>query len=307
MKNRGVEICMLPLEKLNAHDMYSMLELQGLFDKKIKRSLINIHQALQESINLLGTGNMFGINHLLRAAYLISQNIRQGRPLMTTIREICIDVYARYLNGTLKQNTILEIDRILEKLHEKDDKTVFKTIKTLDILQCANICYVKQHCSILEHFQTFVMINDKEIDIRLEDMMLCYFGRSSKSDIAIRSQWFLKRLESDDETMLQFKESIKLQRLNVKGVEHFVKKVQTLDFDNLCFATKTVENIDSDDLPYDFRYIPPTYINKGYPVDEIIPLAENKIHLMFDHVMNRVLIEDLSDIFLARKSKLIVF
>lgn len=274
MKNRGVEIFMYPLEEININDIHSMLELQGIYNKTVRQTLIEIHKVMKHLI----TGITIGINHLLRTAYLVSQNITQGQSLIQVIREVCFDVYVRCLNGNSKQNAIIEIDRLLEEQPKISNDFWFLNIKTMDILQSAELSYIKQQCDVLEQHKNLNNTN-------LEDLLLCYFGRSSSSDIVTRSRWLLMRMNFDSE-----------------AIKHFIEKCPNLEFDMLQFRTKTVDHIDPKYLPYDFRYLPAVYFNKGRPFKETTPYAENKIHLMLDHALNQLLDKNFSSTKLQKKS-----
>ncbi|XP_025407976.1 midasin-like [Sipha flava] len=261
MKNRGVEIYMSPLDEINNHDIHSMLEFQGIHDKKIRHILIEFHNVIKD----LAIGINFSINHLIRTAYLVSQNLKQGRLVPQTIREMCIDTYVRCLNDNLKQNAISEIDRLLEEHPNISNEFMCPSLNTLDILQSSSLCYIKQECSIIEQYENLENIN-------LEDLLLCYFGRSSKSDITMRSKWLSLHLDSD-----------------IEAIKNFIKQPPELEFDMLNFVVKSSDYVDINDLPYDFRYLPNTYYNNGNPICDSTPYAENKIHLMLDHALNRAL------------------
>jgi len=275
MKNRGVEIYMNPLEEINYHDINSILELQGINDKAIRHTLIEIHTFMKEQI----TGYVISINDLLRAAYLISLNIKPGKLIIQSIREICIDSYVHCLNDNSKQKAILEIDRILQEHPKTSHDLWYPNLKTIDVLQSSNICYIKQQCSILEQYQHLE-------ETTLEDLLLCYFGRSSSSDIGIRTQWL----------------SVSMN-FNREAINNFIKAPQTLEFDSLNFITKSLDHIDIKELPFDFRYLPANYFNKGRLVHNTILLAENKIHLMLDHALYRALDENSVSEKLNKKSK----
>lgn len=274
MKNRGVEIYMNPLEEMNNHDIHSMLELQGIDDKAIRHTLIEIHKVMKNLI----TG--IGINHLLRTAYLVSENIKRGKSIVQSIRDICIDTYIHCLNGNLKQSTLLEIDRLLEEYPKISNDFWSPNLQTIDILQFSNISYIKQQFNIIKQH--------KNLNTTLEDLLLCYFGRSSSSDIAIRSQWLSMHLDVDSE-----------------AIKHFIQQPPNLEFDMLNFATKSVDHIDHEDLPYDFRYLPSFYFKNKHYIIESIPFAENKIHLMLDHALNQTLDKDFAAIKLIKKGLLL--
>lgn len=259
MKNRGVEIFMNPLEEMNNHDIHSLLELQGIHEKAIRHTLIEIHKAMKN----LFTG--IRINHLLRTAYLVSQNIKRGKLIVQSIRDICIDTYVHFLNGNLKQSTLLEIDHILEEYPRTSSDFWSPTLQTIDILQSSNLSYIKLQFNILQQHENLH-------NTTLEDLLLCYFGRSSSSDIDIRSQWLSMHLDIDSE-----------------AIKHFIQQPPNLEFNMLNFATKSLDLIDPKDLPYDFRYLPSFYLQNKYYVFETIQLAENKIHLMLDHALNQAL------------------
>jgi hypothetical protein len=276
MKNRGVEIYMSPLDEINNHDIHSMLEFQGIHDKKIRHILIEFHNVIKD----LAIGINFSINHLIRTAYLVSQNLKQGRLVPQTIREMCIDTYVRCLNDNLKQNAISEIDRLLEEHPNISNEFMCPSLNTLDILQSSSLCYIKQECSIIEQYENLENIN-------LEDLLLCYFGRSSKSDITMRSKWLSLHLDSD-----------------IEAIKNFIKQPPELEFDMLNFVVKSSDYVDINDLPYDFRYLPNTYYNNGNPICDSTPYAENKIHLMLDHALNRALDKNFATKKMNEKSKL---
>lgn len=277
MKNRGVEIYMNPLEEGNIHDIHSMLQLQGIDDKTIRNTLIEIHKVMK----ILTVGMTISINHLLRCAYLVSQNIKRGKLILQTIREICLDTYVRCLNGNSKQNAILQIDKILEEHSKIADTYWCPNIQTIDVLQYSNLSYIKQQCIILEQHKFLVNTN-------INDLLLCYFGRSSSSDIQIRSEWLTMQPNFDSEL-----------------INHFVKNIQNINFDKLNFAIKSVNYVEPTDLPYDFRYLPAVYFNKGRNVYETTPYAENKIHLILDHALNKALDNNIASSKLQKKSKFI--
>lgn len=262
MKNRGVEIYMSPLEELNNHDLHSMLELQGIYDKAVRYILIEIHRIMRNLVN--GT---ISVNHLLRSAYLISQNIKRGKSIVETIRDICTDTYVRCLNGNTKENAMLEINRVLEEHPRTSNEFWCPNLKTIDLLKSSNFYYVKQHYNILEQYEYLG-------ETCIEELLLCYFARSSNYDITIRSQWVSKYLSLNDE-----------------AIKKFVNQPPNLEFDMLTLCIKSITHIDHKELPYDFRYLPNFYINKGKPVFNSILLAENKIHLILDHALNRALDE----------------
>lgn len=276
MKNRGVEIYMSPLDEINNHDIHSMLEFQGIQDKKIRHILIEFHKVIKD----LTVGINFSINHLIRTAYLVSQNLKQGCLISQTIREICVDTYVRCLNDNLKQSAMSEIDRLLEENPNISNELLCPSLNTLNISQSSSLCYIKQECSIIEQYQHLENIN-------LEDLLLCYFGRSSKSDITMRSKWLTLHLNFDDE-----------------AINNFIKQPPELEFDMLNFVVKSSNYIDINDLPYDFRYLPNTYYNDGSPVCDSTPYAENKIHLMLDHALNRALDENLAIKKMSERSKI---
>lgn len=276
MKNRGVEIYMNPLEEINYHDIHSMLKLQGINDVNIRKTLIEIHKSIKNVV----VGMKISINHLLRVAYLVSQNIKRGKLIITTIREICMDTYVRCLNGISKQNVILQIDNILEEYPTITDSFWCPNIETLDILQFSNFGYIKQQCTILKQYK---LLGDTNIN----DLLLCYFGRSSSSDIIIRSEWLIKL------------------NIDAEVINNFIKELPNLEFDKLSFAKKSVNHIDPADLPYDFRYLPSIYFNNGSPVNETSSYAENKIHLMFDYALNKALDKHIASTKLKIKSKFI--
>lgn len=271
MKNRGVEIYMNPLEEMNNHDIHSLLELQGIHEQAIRHTLMEIHKVMKNLI----TG--IRINHLLRTAYLVSQNIKRGKSIVQSIRDICIDTYVHFLNGNLKQSTLFEIDRILEEYPRTSNNFWSPNLQTIDILQSSNLCYIKQQFNILKQHENLH-------NTTLEDLLLCYFGRSSSSDIDIRSQWLSIHLNIDSE-----------------AIKRFIQQPPNLEFDMLNFATKSVDDIDRKDLPYDFRYLPSYYFKNKFYIFEMIPLAENKIHLMLDHALNQALDKNFASIKLNKK------
>jgi len=273
MRNRGVEIYMSPLEEINSFDIHSMLELQGICDKTIRFVLIEIHTIM---INLV-TG--ISINHLLRTAYLVSQNIKRNQLILQTIKEICVDTYARCLNGNAKQNAISEISLVLEGYPIISNEFLCPNLTTLEILQSSSLCYIKQQCYVLEQYK---QLNDTN----LEDLLLCFFGRSSSSDISVRSQWLTMHLNCDKE-----------------AIGNFIKQPPNLEFDLLNFVTKSIDFVNQVDLPYDFRYLPAIYFNKVQHTDTS-PLAENKIHLILDHALNKALDGNIASTILDKKSKL---
>lgn len=272
MKNRGVEIYMTPMENINNYDINSMLELQGVKDKTIRHKLIEIHKFMKEQI----TGHTIGINDLLRVAYLISL-IKPGKLILQSIREICIDTYVRYLNNNSKQNAILKIDYILE--HPKISYDLWcPNLKTIDVLQSSSLCYIKQQCMVLQQYEYLE-------NIKLEDLLLCYFGRSSISDISIRTQWLSESMNFEND-----------------AINNFIKQPQNLKFNLLHFITKSLDYIDPKDLPLDIRYLPVNYFNKGCLIHNSISLAENKIHLMLDHAFNKALDENIESLKFSKKS-----
>lgn len=276
MKNRGVEIYMSPLDETNNNDIHSMIEQQGICDKSISHTLLNIHKIMKTLIS----GINISINHLLRAAYLVSQNIKRDQSITQIIREICIDTYACYLNENSKQNAILVIDRILEEHTSISNEFLFSNLQTLDTLQFSSLSYIKQQCKILkyEHFN----------NTHIEDLLLCYFGRSSSSDISIRSELVLTQISIENE-----------------AIKNFVKKPPVMGFDELPFWEKSVNHIPFEDLPYDFRYLPSIYFNKGRPLHEPTEFYENKMHLMLDHALYLALDEHLAPSKLHKKSMLL--
>lgn len=273
MKNRGVEIYMNPLEEINYHDIHSMLTLQGIDDVNIRNILIEIHKFIKSVV----VGMTISINHLLRTAYLVSQNIKRGNLIVPTIREICMDTYVRCLNGNSKQNVILQIDKLLEEYPTITDLFWCPNIETLDVLQFSNLSYIKQQCTILEQYK---LLGDANIN----DLLLCYFGRSSKSDFIIRSECLLKL------------------NIDVEVINNFVKELTNLELDKLSFATKSVIHIEPANLPYDFRYLPAVYFNEGRPVNETTSNTENKIHLLFDYALNKALDSNIASEKLQKKS-----
>lgn len=274
MKNRGVEIYMCPLDEINNDDIHSIIELQGIDDKAIRHTLIAIHKMMKN----LAIGSAFSINHLVRAAYLISQNIKRSQPSVQIIRDISIDTYVRCLNGNLKQSAILEINHLLEENLIISNEFCCPNLKTLDISQSSSLCYIKQQCDILQQYEHFG-------DTTIEDLLLCFFGRSSSSDIAIRSQWLSMHLYIDE------------------AYKNFIKQPPNLEFDKLKFMTKSVDHIiDSEDMPYDFRYLPDIYFNNGLPISDTDAYAENKIHLMLDHALNQALDENFASTKIPTKS-----
>lgn len=279
MKNRGVEIYMEPLERISDYDLHSMLELQGIHDYKAKNILIEFHKVVRN----VSTGINFSINHLIRTAYLVNQNLKQGQTIQSAIREICVDTYVRCLNDNMKPNAMLKIDRLLNDYPNIPNKFLCPSIKTLDILQSSSMCYIKLECGIVEQHKIL-----RKRGIILEDLLLCYFGRSSKSDIAMRSKWLSLHLDSDSE-----------------AIKDFIKQPPKLEFDMLNFEVKPSDNIDPNDLPYDFRYLPHVYFNNGIPAFDTIPYAENKIHLMLDHALNQVLDKNIAIKKMNERSKFI--
>lgn len=280
MKNRGVEIYMCPLDEINNDDIHSIIELQGIDDKTIRHTLIEIHKMMKN----LAVGFAFSINHLVRAAYLVSQNIKQKQPSVQTIRDISIDTYVRCLNGSLKQSAIIEIDQLLKENLIISNEFCCSNLKTLDISQSSSLCYIKQQCDILLQHELFS-------DTNIENLLLCFFGRSSSSDIVIRSQWLSMNLYLDE------------------AFKHFIKQPPNLEFDKLNFMTKSVNHIDPEDMPYDFRYLPDIYFNNGLPISDTDAYAENKIHLMLDHALNQALDENFAStkIHIKSKSFVIIF
>lgn len=279
MKNRGVEICMSPLEEVNNCDIHSMLELQGIQDETIRHILIEIHTVMKKLINVF----TISINQLLRSAYLVSQNIKYGQSILQIVRDICIDTYIRCLNGNVKENAILEIDRILEKHFKISNIFLSPNLKTVDVLQYSSLSYVKQQCYVLEQYKNLC-------DTTLEDLLLSYFGRSSNSDIEIRSQWLAMQLNCDQEAIIKF-----------------VKQTPQLKIDMLKFVDMPIDHVNSKDLPYDFRYLPNVYFKKLWPIFDTKPFAENKMHLILDHALNQALDENFATEKLHKKSKFSFF
>jgi len=275
MKNRGVEIFMGPLDEINNNDIHSMIEQQGICDKLISHTLLKIHKLMKTLIS----GINISINHLLRTAYLVSQNIKRDQLITQIIREICIDTYVRCLNENSKQNAILEIDKILDEHTTTSNEFLFSNLQTIDTLQSSSLSYIKQQCDILnyKHFN----------DTHMEDLLLCYFGRSSSSDISIRSKLVSTHVNIENE-----------------AIKNFVNKPPVMGFDELPFWEKSVDHIPFEDLPYDFRYLPNVYFNKGRPLYEPTELYENKIHLMLDHALYLALEEDIAPSKLHKKSML---
>lgn len=275
MKNRGVEIFMGPLDEINKHDKHSLLELQGIHDKTIRNILLEIHTIVKNLV----PGLTIGINYLLRSSYLVSQNIQRGQPIKPTILKISIDTYGRCLNENLKQNAISEISKLLEENPKNSNEFLCPNVKTVDVVQSSHLCYIKRQCNILEQHKNLY-------NTSIEDLLLCYFGRSSSSDINIRSQWLLLNLKFDDE-----------------AYNSFVKLPPNLEFDMLHFNYTPLKYIDSKDLPYDLRYLPAIYYNKDNSIPKHTPLAENKIHLMLDHALNQTLDKNFAPKKLKSKSK----
>lgn len=275
MKNRGVEIFMGPLDEINKHDIHSLLELQGIRDKTIRNILIEVHKIMKNLV----PGITIGINYLLRSSYLVSQNIQRGQPILPTILKICVDTYGRCLNENLKQNAISEINQLLEGIPRNSNEFLCPNVKTVDILHSSHLCYIKRQCNILEQHNNLNNTN-------IEDLLLCYFGRSSSSDIDIRSQWLFLNLKFDDE-----------------AYNNFLKQPPNLEFDMLRFEFTSLKYIDSKDLPYDLRYLPAIYFNKGNSISKHTSLAENKIHLMLDHALNQSLDINFAPKKLKSKSK----
>lgn len=276
MKNRGVEIYMDPLDEINNNDIHSMIEQQGICDKSISHTLLKIHKMMKSLIS----GISISINHLLRTAYLVSRNIKRDQSITQIIREICIDTYVRCLNENSKQNAILEIDRLLEEHSVISNEFLFSNLQTIDALQCSSLSYIKQQCNILkyEHFN----------NTHIEDLLLCYFGRSSSSDISIRSKLVSTQINIENE-----------------AIKNFVKKPPVMGFDELPFWKKSVNHILFEDLPYDFRYLPSIYFNKGRPLYEPTEFYENKMHLILDHALYLALDEHLAPSKLNKKSKIL--
>lgn len=277
MKNRGVEIFMCPLEEISNYDIYSLLVEQGIKDKIIIHKLIDIHRIMKNLV----TGVTISINHLLRTAYSVSQNMNGKKPIIEAIRDICIDTYVHYLNGNSKQNALLEIDRILEENSGTSNEFWFPNLNTIDILQSANFSFIKQQCNVLEQYKYICETN-------IEDLLLSFFGRSSSSDIAIRSRLVSNRLKFSNQ-----------------AIKKFIQLPPSLDFNKLQFATKSVNLIDHKDLPYDFRYLPDIYFNNGEPYSKKIPHAENKIHLILEYAFNKCLDEPFRLTKINKKSMLI--
>jgi len=152
--------------------------------------------------------------------------------------------------------------------------------QTIDTLQFSSLSYIKQHCNILnyEHFS----------NTHIEDLLLCYFGRSSCSDISIRSKLALTHINTKNEAIM-----------------NFVKKPPLMGFEELPFCKKSVNHIPFEDLPYDFRYLPNIYFNKGRPLYEPTEFYENKMHLMLDHALYLALNENLVSSKLHKKSLMI--
>lgn len=278
MKNRGVEIYMGPLDEINNNDIHSMIEQQGISDKAISHTLLKIHKTMKSLIS----GMNININHLLRTAYLVSQNIKREQSITQIIREICNDTYVRCLNENLKQNAILEIDRLLEEHATVSNEFLVSNLQTIDTLQFSSLSYIKQQCNILnyKHFN----------NTHIEDLLLCYFGRSSSSDISIRSELILTHVDIENE-----------------AIKNFVKKPPVMGFDELPFLKKSVDHIPFEDLPYDFRYLPHVYFNKGRSLYEPTEFYENKLHLMLDHALYLALDEHLISSKSHKKSKLLTF
>lgn len=278
MKNRGVEIYMGPLDEINNNDIHSMIEQQGICDKGISHTLLKIHKTMKNLIS----GMNININHLLRTAYLVSQNIKREQSITQIIREICNDTYVRCLNENLKQNAILQIDRLLEEHATVFNEFLFSNLQTIDTLQFSSLSYIKQQCNIFkyEHFN----------NTHIEDLLLCYFGRSSSSDISIRSELILSHVDIKNEAL-----------------KNFVKKPPLMGFDELPLWKKSVDYIPFEDLPYDFRYLPDVYFNKGRPLYETTEFYENKLHLMLDHALYLALDEHLISLKSHKKSKLLKF
>lgn len=275
MKNRGVEIFMSSLEEINNCDIHSMLELQGIQDETIRHILIEIHTVMKKLITVF----TISINQLLRSAYLVSQNIKYGQSILQIVRDICIDTYIRCLNGNVKENAILEIDLILEKHFKISNKFQSPNLKTMDVLQHSSFCYIKQQCYVLEQYKHLC-------GTTLEDLLLSYFGRSSNSDIEIRSQWLAMQLNCDKEAIIKF-----------------IKQTPQLKIDMLEFVNLPIDHISSKDLPYDFRYLPNIYFKNLWLILDIKLLAENKMHLILDHALNQALDENFATEKLHKKSK----
>lgn len=275
MKNRGVEVYMDPLEEIDDCDIHSMLELQGIQDQTIRHILIEIHIIMKK----LNTVFTISINQLLRSAYLVSQHIKYGQSILQIVRDICFDTYIRCLSGNVKKNAILEIDLILEKHFEISNTFSSPNIKTMDVLQSSSLCYIKQQCYVLEHYKNFC-------NTTLEDLLLSYFGRSSSSDIEVRSQWLAMQLNCDKEAIIKF-----------------IKQTPKLEIDMLCFRDISIKHISPKDLPYDFRYLPNVYYKKLWLKLKTLCFAENKMHLLLDHALNRALDENFVTEKLHKKSK----
>lgn len=279
MKNRGVEIFMNPLEEINNCDIHSMLELQGIQDETIRHILIEIHKLMKNLITVF----TISINDLLRSAYLVSQNIKYGQSIVQIVRDICIDTYIRCLNGNVKKNDILVIDLILEKHFKISNTFLSPNLKTMDVLQYSSLCYIKQQCYVLEQYKHLC-------DTTLEDLLLSYFGRSSSSDIEIRSRWLAMQLNCDKEAIIKF-----------------VKQTPQLKIDMLKFVNRPIKHISPKDLPYDFRYLPNVYFKNVWPIFDTLPFAENKMHLILDHALNQALDENFAAEKLNKKSKFSFF
>jgi len=277
MKNRGVEIFMGPLDEIKTtNDIHSLIEQQGICDKSVSHTLLKIHKMMKTLIS----GVNISINHLLRTAYLVSQNIKREQSVTQIIREICIDTYVRCLNENSKQNAILEIDRLLEEHTTTSNEFLFSNLQTIDVLQSSSLSYIRQQCNILKRD----LFNNTDI----EDLLLCYFGRSSCSDISFRSNMILTHIDIENE-----------------AIKNFVKKPPVMGFDELPFYQKSVDHIPFEDLPYDFRYLPNIYFNKGRPLYEPTEFYENKMHLMLDHALYLALDEHSAPSKLHKKSKLL--
>ena len=226
MRNRGIEIFLLDRQKTSSGvelDVRSMLFNSGLVSKKHQDTLLEIHDKISQDVS---TTEALNVIQLLQSAFLISQQISRGFPLISSFETSCEDVYlkARAINQQqTKERLVSLIRESLNRLKNPSDleeKSIDLSTITWPVVDClenSKLAVIKREGVLLSYCIDFMKQGNK---LKLEGLMkffnldhlegvksaiveemlpfllLDFYEKSSKSDVDLRNQWLVKQIEN---------------------------------------------------------------------------------------------------------------
>ncbi|KAK9869487.1 hypothetical protein WA026_003241 [Henosepilachna vigintioctopunctata] len=238
MRNRGVEIYILNERESATRDEYdlkSMVQINGLEDRKHVRALLRMHDFISDLI----LGEKPTINELLNAARQISQQIRYGteeyRAFLTSLIEVyyktrsAVEFDTPDVNAAIADKLKLELDAS-HRVCDNDWYNEFFTVRCERSNISSEVQRFQQQMALVHS----VLKGDVAVDNEnvLEYLMVMFYSISTKNDLQRRHKYVNYVLEGS----------------NHQDIADFLGQMYRELTDNAKFS--------NDDLPLDCRWLP---------------------------------------------------